>query len=199
MNTIVIKQTPIQMLQEQNRVIEQKLAEERTRLLDFIRKNIPNRDDAEDVLQDVFYQFTETTRSLIPIEKVSNWLFTVARNKITDRYRKKKPELLDSIKTGLGSDEGGEPLFLTDILPAENDSPETRNLRKLIVSKLQESLLELPAEQRDVFVKHELEDKTFKEIAEETGVQVNTLLSRKRYAVQLLQKRLRSLYEQLND
>jgi RNA polymerase sigma factor (sigma-70 family) len=130
-----------------------------------------------------------------PVEQVASWLFTVARNRITDFYRKKRPDLLDD-QTFSYRDEG-ETLSLSDMLPASDGSPESKMMNDLIMTNITDSLKKLPAEQRDVFIMHELEDKSFQEIAEITGVNVNTLLSRKRYAVIFLRSELQGLYEEL--
>ena len=164
------------------------------RLLGFIRKRVNNEADAEDILQDVWYQLT-TTVDTEPIEQVGSWLFTVARNKITDRYRKKKPESLDNLLVGL--DEESEGPDLSAILLDNSQNPEAIHLRSLFWKTLQEALQELPEEQRAVFVWNELGDLSFKEIAEMTGENVNTLLSRKRYAVLFLRERLLTLYEEI--
>jgi RNA polymerase sigma factor (sigma-70 family) len=163
------------------------------RLFGFIRQRVNNEADAEDILQDVWYQLTATVDTE-PIEQVSSWLFTVARNKIIDRYRKKKPESLEDALTFEGED--GEVSF-KEILLADNNNPETEHLRNMFWKELQDALEELPEEQRDVFVWNELEDVPFKEIAERTGVQVNTLISRKRYAVLHLRERLQTLYNEI--
>jgi RNA polymerase sigma factor (sigma-70 family) len=163
------------------------------RLLGFIRKRVNNEADAEDILQDVWYQLTATVDTE-PIERVGSWLFTVARNKITDRYRKKKPELLEDIITV--EDEEGNISF-KDILLDNSNNPETEYLRSLFWETLNESLQELPEDQRNVFVWNELEDIPFKEIAERTGEKVNTLISRKRYAVLFLRERLQILYSEI--
>lgn len=163
------------------------------RLLGFIRQRVNSEADAEDVLQDVWYQLT-TTVDTEPIEQVGSWLFKVARNKITDRYRKKKTALLEDLLTG--GDEDGE-LGFSDILLDKGNNPETAYLRSLFWKTLDEALQELPGEQRAVFVWHELEDMSFKEIAELTGEKVNTLISRKRYAVLYLRDRLQTLYNEI--
>jgi len=161
------------------------------RLLGFIRKRVDNPSDAEDILQDVLFQFVDNTQ---PIEQLSGWLFTVARNKITDRQRKHKPELLDDIFSGNGDDEwlGWAELFFD-----ENNNPETEYLRGLFWDTLNTALNELPKEQKEVFVLNELEGIPFKEIAAKTGETVNTLLSRKRYAVLHLRERLTVLRNEL--
>jgi len=164
------------------------------RLLGFIRQRVSNEADAEDILQDVWYQLT-TTVDTEPIEQVGSWLFTVARNKITDRYRKKKPESLDNLLGGF--DEENEGPDLSAILLDNSQNPEAIHLRSLFWKTLQEALQELPEEQKAVFVWNELGDLSFKEIAEMTGENVNTLLSRKRYAVLYLRERLLTLYEEI--
>lgn len=182
------------MASEQNQQIERTVQKERRKLLDFIRKRVPREEDAEDILQDVFYELVESYRVMEPIEKVSAWLFRVARNKITDMFRKKKPEPLIAQAS---QDEAGEEevrLNLADLLPDASDGPEAMYIRKMMLNAMAEALEELPSEQREVFVMHELEDMSFKEISAVTGVQVNTLLSRKRYAVMYLRETLRSMY-----
>jgi RNA polymerase sigma factor (sigma-70 family) len=163
------------------------------RLLGFIRQRVSNEADAEDILQDVWYQFT-TTVDTEPIEQVSSWLFTVARNKITDRYRKKKPESLEDLLRPEDEDDG--PNF-SAILFDNSNNPETAYLKNLFWKTLQEALEELPEEQKKVFVWNELGDVPFKEIAELTGEKVNTLISRKRYAVLYLRERLLDLYNEI--
>ena len=163
------------------------------RLLGFIRQRVSNEADAEDILQDVWYQFT-TTVDTEPIEQVSSWLFTVARNKITDRYRKKKPDSLEDLLKPDDEDDG--PNF-SAILFDNSNNPETVYLKNLFWKTLQEALEELPEEQKAVFVWNELEDIPFSEIAELTGEKVNTLISRKRYAVLHLRKQLLELYNEI--
>jgi len=159
------------------------------RLLGFIRQRVNSEADAEDILQDVWYQFSASAE---PIEQVGSWLFKVARNRITDSYRKKKPELLGDF-----SPQEDEQLGLDEILAAQDNNPETELLRGLFWDALDRALLELPEEQREVFVQHELEDISFKSIAEKTGVPVNTLISRKHYAVLHLRSRLNELRAEL--
>jgi RNA polymerase sigma factor (sigma-70 family) len=161
------------------------------RLLGFIRQRVNNEADAEDILQDVWYQFTTTGE---PIEQVGSWLFTVARNKITDSYRKKKPALLDDL---LPEEDEEGMIGFRDILFDDSNNPETEHLRNLFWETLNEALLELPKEQREIFVMNELEDIPFKTIAEQTGITVNTLISRKRYAVLHLRNRLSDLRNEL--
>ncbi|WP_026768916.1 RNA polymerase sigma factor [Asinibacterium sp. OR53] len=161
------------------------------RLMAFIRKRVGNEADAEDILQDVFYQLLGNTK---PIEQLTAWLFTVTRNKITDRNRKKKPELLEDLYTG-GSDE--TEFDWTNLFFDERNSPETDYLRSLFWETLYAALNELPASQRDVFILNEIEGVPFKEIAEQTGETINTLISRKRYAVLHLRERLLTLKNEL--
>ncbi len=184
------------LLQHQNNEIADTVRKERRRLLNFIQQRIPDREEAEDILQDVFYQFTEAYRTINKIERVTAWLFTVARNKITDRYRKKKPEAF-SRKPFYADDDGDTPLRLEDILPSLSDDPANELLRNTIWHAIEEALEELPDEQREVFVMHEFEDLSFKEMSALTKVPVNTLLSRKRYAILYLRKRLQVLYDEL--
>jgi RNA polymerase sigma factor (sigma-70 family) len=150
--------------------------------------------DVEDVLQDVFYRLVEANRLLMPIDHITGWLFRVARNRITDLFRKKKPE---PFSDAASEDEDGELLQIEDLLPSPDVGPEALYVRNLLLDELELALDELPDEQREVFVAHELDGRTFKELAEETGVSVNTLLSRKRYAVLHLRERLQSIYNQL--
>jgi RNA polymerase sigma factor (sigma-70 family) len=171
------------------------------RLLSFIRRRVDNEADAEDILQDIWQQLTITVDTE-PIEQLSGWLFKVARNKIIDRARKKKPESLESLLeifpgAGAGADGGDADPDFTGILLDESQHPETAHLRALFWKALQEALDELPKEQRDVFVWNELDDLSFKEIAARTGEKVNTLISRKRYAVLHLRERLLELYEEI--
>ncbi|MFN8309940.1 MAG: sigma-70 family RNA polymerase sigma factor [Chitinophagales bacterium] len=168
---------------------------ESKRLQNFIRQRVPTTEDAEDILQDVMYEFVNSFRVMRPVEQVASWLFTVARNRITDFYRKKRPDLLDDHQ--VGSNEEGERLSLSDMLPANDGSPEAMMMNDLIMKTITESLAKLPKDQREVFVMHELEDKSFQEIAEITGANLNTLLSRKRYAVLFLRTELQELYEDL--
>jgi len=154
---------------------------------------VPDPRDAEDILQDVFYKLVEANRLLMPIEHVTGWLFRVARNRITDLFRKKKPETFsDAAVEG----EGGEVLQIEDLLPSPDAGPEALYVRNVLFDELELALDELPKEQRKVFVAHELEGRSFKQMAAETGVSVNTLLSRKRYAVLHLRERLQSTYDE---
>ena len=179
---------------EQDRRISEIVAEQRARLRNFIRRRVPDPLDAEDILQDVFYKLVEANRLLMPIEHATGWLLRVARNRITDLFRKKKPQSFGEISV---EGEGGELLQLEDLLPSPEAGPEAVYVRNLLLEELELALDELPEEQREAFVGHELEGRSFKEMAEETGVNVNTLLSRKRYALLHLRKRLQSLYDEL--
>ena len=178
---------------EQDRRISEVLKREQSRLFHFIRRRVPDTRDAEDILQDVFCELVEANRLLMPIDHVTGWLFRVARNRITDLFRKKKPERLGDIAV---ADEAGEPLRLEDLLPSPDAGPEALYARRALLDELARALGELPKEQREVFVAHELEGRSFKEIARDTGVGVNTLLSRKRYAVRFLRGRLESVYDE---
>ena len=179
---------------EQDRKISEIVAKERSRLRDFIRRRVPDPSDAEDIVQEVFYELVEANRLLMPIEHVTGWLFRVARNRITDLFRKKKPE---SFGDRMVENEEGELLQLEDLLPSRDAGPEALYIRNVLLEELELAIDELPAEQREVFIAHEVEGRSFKEIAAETGVSVNTLLSRKRYAVVHLRERLQDIYDEL--
>ncbi len=172
--------------------LESTVRSERGRLFDFIRRRVRNEEDAEDILQDVFYQLAANDSVTEPIEQLTSWLFTVARNKIIDWYRKKKP---DPLPVGQSEDEEG--LMLSDLLMDPRQNPDDVYARSLLWTEFTDALEELPDNQREVFVMHEFEGRSFKEIAELTGEPVNTLISRKRYAVLFLREQLRELYEQL--
>lgn len=185
----------ISMTESQNQEIDSTVKRERKKLFRFIRDRVRTDEEAEDILQDVFYQLVESYRLMRPIEQMSSWLFTVARNKITDRYRKKQTGSIEDI--AVHRDDEGEPLFLSDLLRGTAEDGESMMTNELIMDTIMDALEELPPEQREVFVMHELEDKSFREIAEITGAGQNTLLSRKRYAVLFLRERLQSLYDEL--
>lgn len=178
---------------EQDRRISEIVAEQRIRLRNFIRRRVPDPSDAEDILQDVFYKLVEANRLLMPIEHVTGWLFRVARNRITDLFRKKKRERFSDAAM---EDEEGELQQIEDLLPSPDAGPEALYVRNALLDELELALDELPDEQREVFVAHELDGRSFKKMAEETGVSVNTLLSRKRYAVLHLRERLRAIYDE---
>jgi RNA polymerase sigma factor (sigma-70 family) len=178
---------------EQDRRISAVVAEERPRLRNFIRKRVPNEADVEDLVQEVFSELVEAHRLLTPIDYVTGWLFRVARNRITDLFRKKKPE---NFSDQAVADDDGELLGIEDLLPAPEDGPEALYFRSMLLDELELALDELPAEQREVFVAHELDGRSFKELSAEKGVNLNTLLSRKRYAVLHLRQRLESIHDE---
>ncbi|HMD98241.1 MAG TPA: sigma-70 family RNA polymerase sigma factor [Terriglobia bacterium] len=178
---------------EPDRRISEIIAEERSRLRNFIRRRVFDPSDVEDIVQEVFYELVEANRLLMPIEHVTGWLFRVARNRITDLLRKKKPE---TFSDRAEEDEAGEVLQIEDLLPSPDAGPEALYVRSLLHEELELALDELPEEQRDVFIAHELEGRSFKKMAAETGVSVNTLLSRKHYAVLHLRERLQSIYDE---
>jgi RNA polymerase sigma factor (sigma-70 family) len=183
----------LQMALEQDQRISEVVKREGSRLRNFIRRRVSDPLDAEDVLQDVFYKLVEANRLLMPIDHVTGWLFRVARNRITDLFRKKTPESFSDAAT---VDEEGETVQIEDMLPSPDAGPEALYLRNLLLDELELALDELPDEQREVFVAHELEGRSFKDLAAETGVSVNTLLSRKRYAVLHLRERLQTIYDE---
>ncbi len=178
---------------EQDRRISEVVKREQSRLRNFIRRRVPDPLDAEDILQEVFYELVEANRLLMPIEHVTGWLFRVARNRITDLFRKKKPE---SFSDAAVATDDEELLHLEDLLPSPDAGPDAIYARGVLLDELEFALDELPAEQREVFVGHEIEGRSFKEMAAESGVSVNTLLSRKRYAVLYLRERLQSIYDE---
>ncbi len=178
---------------EQDRQISEIIGRERSRLRNFIRRRVADPSDAEDIAQEVFYELVEANRLLMPIEHVTGWLFRVARNRITDLFRKKKPE---SFSDAAVEGESGEVLQIEDLLPSPEAGPEAIYFRNVLLEELELALDELPDEQREVFVAHELEGRSFKEMAAETGVSVNTLLSRKRYAVLHLRERLQNIHDE---
>jgi RNA polymerase sigma factor (sigma-70 family) len=184
------------MTGEQDRQVHEALERERPRLRNWIRRRLADPSEVEDVLQDVFFEFVQLDRLLSPIEDVGAWLYRVARNRITDLFRKKKPEALaDQVIAG----NGGEALALEDLLPSPEAGPEALYARGILIEELADSLEALPAEQREVFLAHEIEGLSFREISALTGTSVNTLLARKRYAVLQLRRRLQVIYEELGD
>ena len=176
----------------QDQRISEVFKREQPRLRNFIRRRVPDPGEVEDILQDVFYKLVEANRLLMPIEHVTGWLFRVARNRITDLFRKHRPESFNDTAV---SDDDDELLQLEDLLPSPDAGPEAIYARHVLLDELELAIDELPEEQRDVFVAHELEGRSFKEMAVGTGVSVNTLLSRKRYAVLHLRRRLQNIYE----
>jgi RNA polymerase sigma factor (sigma-70 family) len=183
------------MTGEQDHRISEAIEREQPRLWNFIRKRVVDQRDAEDVLQDVFYELVEAYRLMKPVEQVGAWLFSVARNRITDLFRKKKPEALTSDPVGITED--GEVLLLEDMLPSRDAGPEAAYARSVLLEELDEALDELPEEQREVFIAHELEGRSFKELAAQSGLSVNTLLARKHYAVLHLRERLQAIYTEI--
>ncbi len=181
------------MTLEQDQRIAEVVKREQARLRSFIRRRVPDPRDAEDVLQDVFFALVEANRLLMPIGHVTGWLFRVARNRITDLFRKKRPV---SFSDTAVADEEDEPLQLDDLLPSPDAGPEALYARTVLLDELELAVDELSPEQREVFVAHELEGRSFKEMAAETGVSVNTLLSRKRYALLHLRARLQSIHDE---
>jgi len=180
-------------MSERDRRISEIVAEEQSRLRSFIRRRVPDPADVDDILQEVFYRLVEANRLLMPIEHVTGWLFRVARNYITDLFRKSRPQTFSDRAV---EDENGELLRIEDLLPSPEAGPETQYIRRALLVELEAALGELPDEQRKVFVAHEVEGRSFKELSVETGVSVNTLLSRKRYAVLHLRQRLQSIYQE---
>ena len=179
---------------EQDERLTETIGRERGRLRNFIRRRVPDEADAEDILQDVFYELIEAYRLMKPIEQVGAWLYRVARNRIIDRFRKKRPELLSAAREREG--EESDRLSLEEMLPSPDEGPEATYARGILLEELDAALDELPEEQREVFVAHEIEGISFKEISAETGVSVSALLSRKHYAVLHLRRRLQSIYEE---
>jgi len=186
------------MAGDQDQRISDVVDREQSRLRNFIRRRVPNASDAEDVLQEVFFELVEANRLLMPIEHITGWLFRVARNRITDLFRKKTPVLFsDATAADRETGEDAESLQFEDLLPSPDAGPDALYARALLIEELELALDELPDEQRDVFVQHEIDGMSFKEISAATGVSVNTLLSRKRYAVLRLRDQLRRAYDEL--
>jgi RNA polymerase sigma factor (sigma-70 family) len=169
---------------------------ERARLRNFIRRRVPNAEDVEDILQDVFYELVEANRRLMPIGHVSGWLFQVARHRITDLFRRRQPAQFADVTITTGE---GEIMRVEDLLPSPAAGPEAELARRRMVAELEQALRDLPDEQRAVFVAHEIEGQSFREIAEETGVNLNTLLARKRYAVLYLRRRLQRAFDEMRE
>lgn len=173
--------------------VSEAIERERARLWNFIRKRLPTQEDAEDVLQEVFFELFEASRLMKPVEQAGAWMFRVARNRITDWFRKKRPGSLDD---SLGSTEEGDDLTLADLLPSPDAGPEAAYARGQLIEELMDALEELPAEQRHAFLAHELEGRSYKDMEAETGDSVNTLHSRKRYALLHLRRRLQVVYDE---
>jgi RNA polymerase sigma factor (sigma-70 family) len=181
------------LMAEQDKHIAETVSRERGRLGNFIWRRVPDASEAEDILQDVFYEFVAAYRLPEPIEQVGAWLFSVARNRIIDRFRKKKEEPLPVVWG-----EGDEGTWLDEVLPSVDAGPEAAYARAVLLEELYAALAELPEEQRAVFIAHELDGRSFKELAAESGVGVNTLLARKRYAVMHLRACLQTIYDEFN-
>jgi RNA polymerase sigma factor (sigma-70 family) len=185
--------TSYALMAEQDKRIAETVLRERGRLGNFIRRRVSDASEAEDILQDVFYEFVAAYRLPEPIEQVGAWLFRVARNRIIDRFRKKKEEPLPEL-----SGEADEGTWLDEVLPSADAGPEAAYARAVLLEELYAALAELPEEQRAVFIAHEVEGRSFKELAAESGVAVNTLLARKRYAVMHLRARLQTIHDEFN-
>ena len=181
-------------VREQDRRISEVVTLERARLRNFIRRRVPDERDAEDILQDVFYELVEAYRMMKPIEFASAWLYRVARNRITDLFRRKKPEVLGADPVRGEADE--EALLLEDLLPSPDAGPDAAYARSVLIEELDAALGELPEDQRQVFLAHEIEGRSFKELVQSTGLNINTLVLRKHYAVIHLRERLEAIHKQ---
>ena len=195
MDAALRKQWP---MVEQDQRISEAVVREQSRLRNFIRRRVADPGDAEDILQEVFYEFVETYRMMKPVEHVTGWLYRVARNRITDLFRKKSREAVRSEAIGGTQNDGrnGEERLLEELLPSSDAGPDAVYARSVLLEEIDEALDELPTEQREVFIAHELMGYSFKEISAQTGVSVNTLLSRKHYAVLHLRERLQGIYDE---
>jgi len=178
-------------LPQQDQLLSEAIERDESRLRSFIRRHVADTSEAEDILQDVFYELLQAYRMMKPIEHVTGWLFRVARNRITDLIRRKRP---GSLSEPVAAEDEGESLLLEDLLPSASEGPEAAYARTILLDALEDALEELPEEQREVFLAHEVMGTSFRQLAAETGVSVNTLLSRKRYAVLHLRRRLRTIY-----
>lgn len=185
--------TANELMAEQDKNITETISQERGRLRNFIRRRVPDANEAEDILQDVFFEYVEAYRLPEPIEQVGAWLYRVARNRIIDRFRKKREVALPEVPG-----EDAEEHWLEEVLPSPDVGPEAAYARGVLLEELLAALQELPKEQRDVFIAHELDGRSFKELAAESGVAINTLLARKRYAVKHLRERLQTIYDEFN-
>ena len=183
------------MEREPDQPIDETVARERPRLRSFIRRRVSDPEEVEDILQEVFYELVEANRLLVPIDHIAGWLFRVARNRITDLFRRTKPEPR-AIRDADGVESG---VSFEDLLPSPDAGPDALFARRVLIEELEEAIAELPPEQRDVFVAHEIQGRSFREMAEESGTSINTLLSRKRYAVLQLRERLREVHEAFRD
>jgi len=198
MDQALRKQWPIV---EQDQRISEAVSRDQSRLRSFIRRRVADPGDAEDILQDVFYELLEAYRMMKPVEQVTAWLFRVARNRITDLFRKRSREALrnEPARVAQNGSENGEELSLEELLPSPDAGPAAAYARSVLLEELDDALDELPAEQREVFVAHEVMGYSFKELAAETGLSVNTLLSRKHYAVLHLRERLQAIYDEFRN
>ena len=178
---------------KQDQRISEVVKREQSRLRNFIRRRVPNPADVEDILQEVFYELVEANRLLMPIDHVTGWLFRVARNRITDLFRRKKPESFSNARV---ADEDGDVLRVEDLLPSPDAGPEALYVRGVLLEELELALDELPDEQREAFIAHEIEGRSFKELSAASSVNINTLLARKRYAVLHLRGRLQTIYDE---
>jgi RNA polymerase sigma factor (sigma-70 family) len=183
----------IAAMAERDRQISDIVAEQRARLRNFIRRRVPDPSDAEDIVQEVFYELVEANRLLMPIEHVTGWLYRVARNRIIDLFRKKKPERFSDATI---ENEDGEILQVEDLLPSPDAGPEALYMRSVLLDELELAIEALPDEQREVFIAHEIDGRSFKELSAETGISMSTLLSRKRYAILHLRERLQNIYNE---
>jgi RNA polymerase sigma factor (sigma-70 family) len=181
------------LMDEQDKRVTETIARERGRLRNFIRRRVPDTNDAEDILQDVLFELVEACRLPEPVEQVGAWLFRVARNRIIDRFRKKREVQLPSL-----ADDDEDRHWLEEALPASTGGPEAEYARGVLLAELSAAFEELPREQRDVFIAHELDGRSFKDLAAESGISVNTLLARKRYAVLHLRARLQTIYDEFD-
>jgi RNA polymerase sigma factor (sigma-70 family) len=183
----------ITAMAERDLRISEIVAEQRARLRNFIRRRVPDPADAEDIVQEVFYELVEANRLLMPIEHVTGWLYRVARNRIIDLFRKKKPERFSDAAI---ENEDGEILQVEDLLPSPDAGPEALYMRSVLLDELELAIEALPDEQREVFIAHEIDGRSFKEMAADTGISMSTLLSRKRYAILHLRERLQNIYDE---
>jgi len=183
------------MTADQERRLTDDIAREGPRLRSFVRRRVADAADAEDILQDVFFELAESYRAVQPVGQVGAWLFRVARNRITDFFRKTRPQALEDA-IAAGDDDASS---VEELLPSADAGPEAAYARNVLLEELDAALNELPIEQREVFIAHEIEGVSFKELAARTGAGVNTLLSRKRYAVLFLRERLQAIYDEFTE